>query len=502
MLRSQLKSYGGTDPIWGFVALVGSERFTGEAVIGPAPRAHLYAADGRIYYAEREGDPPVGQRLLADGAITALQLEQGTVEVGGGQSLARLFHRQPLIDRDAVELTLESATESLLESIADLAVGEVQVFPLRHHPSGIHHWLRSAGATTLAVQPVPTPPVSPASAPHHQISAEVVDELPGPHLPGSASAATDGDPALDRAEETESAASTDTDGEAAAAYVGDSQVGEPSQPDADYDETPPAEAPPTDERTPDTDSHGEPDWSTAPMSEPDAQSVIDSGEQYRTADDTATTDTAPTDTAPTDTATGFDDATEAGQGVDPAEPPTSISASDGSLPLVARLAPLPDVDQTALSELTRPDDLPPLSSVTYLPAGLPAREDHSPFTARRPADLEAIGDGGGGEGFGGGGGEGGDTAVDIDIFAPSPAAAGTDLPKLAAAPIGIDQLINEQAAAATSDAVAQPNSLATVEIWEMVDNLTAGPAVAPTPTPTTDEPLARGWRRGNKHKAR
>ena len=31
MIRSQLNSYSGADPIWGFVALIGSERYTGEA---------------------------------------------------------------------------------------------------------------------------------------------------------------------------------------------------------------------------------------------------------------------------------------------------------------------------------------------------------------------------------------------------------------------------------------------------------------------------------------
>ena len=38
MIRSQLNSYMGGDPIWGFVALIGTERFTGEAAVGLDPR--------------------------------------------------------------------------------------------------------------------------------------------------------------------------------------------------------------------------------------------------------------------------------------------------------------------------------------------------------------------------------------------------------------------------------------------------------------------------------
>ena len=144
MIRSQLNSYSGSDPIWGFVALVGTERFTGEAAVGIDPRVRLFAVDGRVYFAEREGDAPVGTRLVNCGAVTTTQLSNGSVQIGASSSLARLFQREPGIDRDAVELTIELATESLLESIANKPVGMPEVFPLRHHSSGIHHWLRSA----------------------------------------------------------------------------------------------------------------------------------------------------------------------------------------------------------------------------------------------------------------------------------------------------------------------------------------------------------------------
>ena len=150
MIRSQLNSYSGADPIWGFVALIAREEFTGEAAIGIDPRVRVFAVDGRVYFTEREGDAPIGTRLLESGAVTPGQLERGTVQIGDVASLARLFHREPSIDRDQVELTIELATESLLESIANKAVGMPEVFPLRHHLSGIHQWRRASTTTVPA----------------------------------------------------------------------------------------------------------------------------------------------------------------------------------------------------------------------------------------------------------------------------------------------------------------------------------------------------------------
>jgi len=165
MVRSQLTSYSGNDPIWGFVALVGSERFTGEAAVGLDPRVRLFAVDGRVYFAEREGDAPIGARLVNCGAVTAAQLEHGSVRVGENDSLARLFQRNPAIDRDAVELTVELASEALLEAVANKPVGLPEVFPLRHHPAGIHHWNREgAQAATLSPTVITHAAIAPSAA--------------------------------------------------------------------------------------------------------------------------------------------------------------------------------------------------------------------------------------------------------------------------------------------------------------------------------------------------
>ena len=177
MIRSQLNTYSGADPIWGFVALIGSERYTGEAAVGIDPRVRLFAVDGRVYFAEREGDAPIGTRLVNCGAVSPPQLEAGVVQIGETTSLARLFQRQPAIDRDAVELTIDLATESLLESVANKAVGMPEVFPLRHHSSGIHHWLRAA-ATAPAALPTAEVPVAERSVAEGSVAeGSVAEEL-------------------------------------------------------------------------------------------------------------------------------------------------------------------------------------------------------------------------------------------------------------------------------------------------------------------------------------
>ena len=181
MIRSQLNSYSGADPIWGFVALIGSERYTGEAAIGIDPRVRLFAVDGHVYFAEREGDAPIGTLLVNCGAISTAQLEHGAVQVGEKSSLARLFQREPSIDRDAVELTIESVTESLLESVANKAVGMPEVFPLRHHSSGVHQWLRwGVTSTALALPVVEGVPVEemPAAQDAPAVEGAPVEEAP------------------------------------------------------------------------------------------------------------------------------------------------------------------------------------------------------------------------------------------------------------------------------------------------------------------------------------
>jgi hypothetical protein len=161
MSRSQLDADGVGEPIWEFVAQLGTDRFTGQANVGIGPRVHLYATEGRVYFAERDGDAAIESRFVNMGVLTPDQLDRGAVRLGNGVSLARLFSREPAIDRDAVELALEMMTAQTLESVAMEPTGSVELFPLRHHATGIHQWNPFA---------VPQPVDDAAAIPPHDAS--------------------------------------------------------------------------------------------------------------------------------------------------------------------------------------------------------------------------------------------------------------------------------------------------------------------------------------------
>ena len=182
MIRSQLDAYSGTEPIWGFVAQLGAERFSGSAVVGQDPRVRLWVADGSVYLAERDGDASIEDRLVDAGVLSPEQLARGAVQVGATRSLARLFTRDPSIDRDAVELAIELANERVLDEVGARPVVRHELHPLRHHPSGLHQWAPPAAAPVYVApdenpfaldhQPAVEPAVEPAIEPAFEPAIE------------------------------------------------------------------------------------------------------------------------------------------------------------------------------------------------------------------------------------------------------------------------------------------------------------------------------------------
>lgn len=547
MLRSQLKSYNGGDPLWGFVAIVGTERFTGEAVVGPEPRVHLYAADGRIYYAERSGDAPIGQRLVDAGVLTTTELEYGSVNLAGVRSLARLFQRVPSIDRDAVELTVELATEGLLEAVADLPAGVLELHPLRHHPAGIHHWLRSASTVR--------PPAALLEA-----GADPVIGEPPAHDVGDDSAAHDPTGAVSgRTPDAGSATSEPEVGEApwSSPEFGELRFAEPES--GEFDAAPEADTEPEPEQhleqvsAPGADAEGDgrdrvPEPETTQLSviapalpglpglpelpeSPESPELDVATDDVEADADPAQPSMAPLSLAALPTLTG-ETATAAGSidepawgaapaassigappestpaeivsvgaepdpvvratdsadtGYTPAEPPTPISEP----PLVARLAPLPLDSAAALAAIPEADDLPPLSELAYLPSSdVPAASVFTPPASPSPTLVdrpvyEPLAN----------------SPTEADLFSPVGGPDQANLPKLATAPIGVEELMaaNADDALRASNA-AQPHNLAAVEIWELVDHIMDEPqsnSSSNEPTPA-GESRERGRRRSKK----
>ena len=160
----------GAQPAWMTLNEAREHAFTGEIVFQTDPEVHAYLDNGIVYYAERATDVALGRRLLDAGVLDMIQLERGTVRVGDIEHLGRLFDRDPSVDRDAVTVLAETATEELITELANRAITTVRATAYRHHPSGVHRWFVA--------------PLDPAAVPRPfgvvaQLDTTVVGQLPG-----------------------------------------------------------------------------------------------------------------------------------------------------------------------------------------------------------------------------------------------------------------------------------------------------------------------------------
>ena len=51
----------GARPVWAILDAAGLRRFTGELTLASQPIVRAYFQDGEVYYAERDGDPAIGE---------------------------------------------------------------------------------------------------------------------------------------------------------------------------------------------------------------------------------------------------------------------------------------------------------------------------------------------------------------------------------------------------------------------------------------------------------
>ena len=166
----------GAQPVWLTLNDARERAFTGEIVFETDPEVFAYLDHGIIYYAERITDDSLGSRLLDSGVLDKAQLDRGTVRVGDIEHLGRLFDRDPSVDRDAVVVVAEAATEELIAELANRVTATARVTAYRHHPSGVHRWF-VAPLEPVALQR----PLSAVA----QLDSTVVDQLPGPAFAGT-----------------------------------------------------------------------------------------------------------------------------------------------------------------------------------------------------------------------------------------------------------------------------------------------------------------------------
>jgi hypothetical protein len=173
--------------VWAILDAAGMRRFTGELTLASWPLVRAYFNDGELYYAERDGDPSISDRLLEYGVVTPEELVAGTVRLGSVSHLGRLFDRVSTIDRDAVELAVEVITGEVLGAIADHTVDEIVISSYRHHPSGIAKWRRRSNAANddqlvadyeQMMSAQITPDIEPIVQPFVQAFAEAFEQPP------------------------------------------------------------------------------------------------------------------------------------------------------------------------------------------------------------------------------------------------------------------------------------------------------------------------------------
>ena len=224
---ADLLGLAGAIPCPGWQVLDAARRrgFTGELTCEVAPTtvpaAKVYFDAGQIYLAERASDPSLGARLLDADALTAAQLEQGTMCVGEVAHLGWLFDRVPAVDRHRVQLVIELMTEGTVGWLASQLVAEVVAAPYRHHPSGVRRWshpadppgptgeqlvpplltdgaptdpiptdlvsIDSAPTVEVPTDPIPTDLVSIDSAPTVRVPEVAASALPDPEPPTESS---------------------------------------------------------------------------------------------------------------------------------------------------------------------------------------------------------------------------------------------------------------------------------------------------------------------------
>lgn len=160
----------GAQPAWMTLNAAREIAFTGEIVFESDPDVHAYLDNGVVYYAERVTDATLGRRLLDAGVLDMIQLERGTVRVGDIEHLGRLFDRDSSVDRDAVTVLAENATQELITDLANRAVTTVRATAYRHHPSGVHRWFVAPTDPASVTRPVGV---------IAQIDNTVVSQLPG-----------------------------------------------------------------------------------------------------------------------------------------------------------------------------------------------------------------------------------------------------------------------------------------------------------------------------------
>lgn len=164
----------GEQPGWRVLDAARAQQFTGEVRFETQQAVSIYFDGGHAYCAVSAGDPSFCQRLIDAGVADPAQLERGVIRIGNVENLGRLFDRDPSIDRDAVMVVLELATDHVVTTVANTVTSSFSLTAYRHHASGVHRWFvaPSDQPSHSSAQLAPVGEVA-------QIDSSVTGDLPG-----------------------------------------------------------------------------------------------------------------------------------------------------------------------------------------------------------------------------------------------------------------------------------------------------------------------------------
>ena len=158
---------------WRVLDTARAQQFTGEIIFQSQPSVSVYLDGGHAYYAVRAGGPSICERLIDADVITPLQIERGVIRIGDVENLGRLFDRDASVDRDAVMVVVELATDDVVTMLANTVTSSITLTAYRHHTSGVHRWFVGPSDHRHEV-PVQRAPVNEVT----QIDTSITSEQP------------------------------------------------------------------------------------------------------------------------------------------------------------------------------------------------------------------------------------------------------------------------------------------------------------------------------------
>ncbi len=143
MRRGPLKQF----PVEQLIRDAGSERINGVLEIRSTIEGRIFLVEGDVYFADRPGDPPLEQRLVANEVFTQAQVDQHGQPGPDGVYLARALDTDASIDEVLLDEYLLDLTALTVSDFLGLTEGEYELDPYGTHPAGVlSSW---SGSTVL-----------------------------------------------------------------------------------------------------------------------------------------------------------------------------------------------------------------------------------------------------------------------------------------------------------------------------------------------------------------